>query len=108
MNGLNFNQIEKVLNHSAWICQHPGCATKPAGPGFKIKPSDKSIKFVRDFWSFKFIEIIDDTEIVNILSHEKNTLRLCEYHMHDFEIDLDIDPEEAEIILESIYRGMNG
>ncbi len=107
MNGLNLNQIDQILN-TRWICDRPGCDNKPHAPGFKIKPTINSIKFIQKLWYKLFDEFLSDAQIINTLSHENNTLKLCKYHIRDFEIDVQIDPGEAQKVLESIYRGMNG
>ena len=109
MNGLNIMQIKKVLNHPNFICEIPGCKEKAIWPGFKLTGGYEIIEFVRDKWNEITGDIIlNDLEIVEIISHKNNTFRSCEKHIHDLEIDVTIDPGGAQNILESIYRDING
>ena len=105
MKGLNLEQVEKVLNYSEWKCEIPGCEGKATRPGFKINPIDE--KFVKDLWNELFGEIILDEKFVDIISNEKNTFRSCKKHRRELEINVEIDPDEAQNILESIYRAEN-
>lgn len=110
MKGLNLEQVEKVLNLSNFICEYPGCINQAAGPGFKIPLSgdDSIFEFVHDKWNeITGQYIIDDLEIIKILTHDLNTFRSCEKHIHELEINIDIDPQEVQNILESIYRAEN-
>lgn len=107
MKGLNIEQVEKVLNNDTeFICEFPFCTNKAIGPGFKINPVDE--KFVKDLWNELFGEIISDIKFVDIISNDLNTFRSCRKHRRELEINIDVDPDEAQNILEGIYRAENG
>ena len=106
MKGLNYTQVEKVLNHKNWICEIPGCEEKPVTVGFKIDPFDH--EFVKEEWlALTMGEKLSDFDLVKIFGHEKNTFRSCKKHRRELGINVDVDPDEAVIILESIYRAEN-